>query len=98
MNHMTMLALVCFQPSRVAANFEPNNLEGWHGLPKFSSKFPLHPAFLDHETRPRRIQQQIHHFQAARVDAQVDPDNQNTTTEKKLDDHVSLNASEIIEI
>jgi hypothetical protein len=98
MNHMTMLALVCFHPSHVATSFEPNNLEGWHGLPKFSSKFPLHRVFLDHETRLRQIQWQIHHLQAAKVDAQFDPDNQNTTTWQKWDDHVSLSASEIIAI
>jgi hypothetical protein len=67
----------------VAANFEPNNLEGWCGLPKFSSKFPLHWAFVDHERRPHQIQQQIHHLQGAKVDAQADPDNQNTTTQQK---------------
>jgi hypothetical protein len=78
-----MLALVCFHPSHVAANFEPNNLEGCCGLPKFSSKFPLHRAFVDHETRRHQIQQQIHHLQAAKVDAQVDPDNQNTTTKQQ---------------
>jgi hypothetical protein len=83
MNHMTMLALVCFHPSHVATNFEPNNLEGWYCLPKFSSKFPLHQAFVDHERRPHQIQQQIHRLQAAKVDAQVDPDNQNTTTEQQ---------------
>jgi hypothetical protein len=83
MNHTTMLALVCFHPSHVAASFEPNNLEGWHDLPKFSSKFPLHRAFVDHETRPHQIQQQIHHLQGAKVDAHADPDKQNTTTEQQ---------------
>jgi hypothetical protein len=52
-------------------------------LPKFSSKFPLHWAFVDHERRPHQIQQQIHHLQGAKVDAQVDPDNQNTTTKQQ---------------
>jgi hypothetical protein len=83
MNHTTMLALVCFHPSHVAANFEPNNLEGWHSLPKFSSKFPLHQAFVDHETRPYQIQEQIHQLQVGKVDAQVDPNNQNTRTQQK---------------
>jgi hypothetical protein len=78
-----MLALVCFHPSHVATSFEPNNLEGWHGLPKFSSRFPLHPAFVDHETGPHQIQQEIHHLWEAKVDAQFDPEKQNTTTRQK---------------
>jgi hypothetical protein len=55
-------------------------------------------AFVNHERRPHQIQQEIHHLQAAKVDAQADPDNQNTTTQQKQEDHVSLNASEIIAI
>jgi hypothetical protein len=80
---MTMPALVCFHPSHVAANFEPNNLEGWCSLPKFSSKFPIHWAFVDHERRRHQIQQETHHLQGAKVDAQADPDNQKTTKQQK---------------